>query len=77
MSKLTLNINHRVVSRAKRYAKRRGLSLSAMVEAYLWSVAGPPDKSSKDSPPVLRSVRGILKRAHGDAYEKYIVAKYL
>jgi hypothetical protein len=75
MSKLTLNINHRVVSRAKRYAKRRGLSLSAMV--YLWSVAGPLDKSSQDSPPVLRSVRGILKRAHGDAYEKYIVAKYL
>ena len=63
MSKLTLSVDERVVSRAKRYAKRRGVSVSAMVEAYLASVAEAPDKSSEDSPPILRSVRGILKKA--------------
>ena len=76
MSKLTLSVDERVVSRAKRYAKRRGVSVSAMVEAYLASVAESPDKSPEDSPPILRSVRGILKKADLRAYKKHIVAKY-
>ncbi|MGD0297473.1 MAG: DUF6364 family protein [Bryobacteraceae bacterium] len=76
MSKLTLSVDERVVSRAKRYAKRRGVSVSAMVEAYLASVAEAPDKSPEDTPPILRSVRGILKKADPEAYKKYLVAKY-
>jgi hypothetical protein len=39
MSKLTLSVDERVVLRAKRYAKRRGVSVSAIVEAYLASIA--------------------------------------
>ena len=35
MSKLTLSVDSRVVSRAKVYAKRQGLSISKMVEIYL------------------------------------------
>ena len=76
MSKLTLSVDERVVSRAKRYAKRRGVSVSAMVEAYLASVAEAADKSAEDSPPILRSVRGILKKADIDAYKKHLAAKY-
>jgi Family of unknown function (DUF6364) len=76
MSKLTLSVDERVVSRAKRYAKRRGVSVSAMVEAYLASVAEAPDKSAQDSPPILRSVRGILKKPDLDAYKKHLTAKY-
>jgi hypothetical protein len=76
MSKLTLSVDERVVSRAKRYAKRRGVSVSAIVEAYLASVAEAPDKTPEDSPPILRSVRGILKKADLRAYKKHIVAKY-
>jgi len=76
MSKLTLSVDERVVSRAKRYAKRRGISVSAMVETYLASVAEVSDKSPQDSPPILRSVRGILKKADLEAYKKYVAAKY-
>ena len=76
MSKLTLSVDERVVSRAKRYAKRRGISVSAMVETYLASVAEVSDKSPQDSPPILRSVRGILKKADLDAYKKHIATKY-
>jgi len=76
MSKLTLSVDERVVSRAKRYAKRRGISVSAMVETYLASVAEESDRSPQDSPPILRSVRGILKKADLDAYRKHIAAKY-
>jgi predicted HicB family RNase H-like nuclease len=52
MSKLTLSVDEEVVSRAKRYAKRQGTSLSAMVEAYLASVSEAADPASKE-PPVL------------------------
>jgi hypothetical protein len=76
MSKLTLSVDAQVVSRAKRYAKRRGVSVSAMVEAYLASVAGAPDKSAQDSPPILRAVRGMLKKTDRDAYKKHLIAKY-
>jgi hypothetical protein len=75
MSKLTLSVDERVVSRAKRYAKRRGVSVSAMVEAYLASVAQASD-GAQDSPPILRSVRGILKMPERDAYKKHLTAKY-
>jgi len=76
MSKLTLSIDERVVSRAKRYAKRRGISVSAMVETYLASVAEAFDRNPLDSPPILRSVRGILKKSDLGAYKKHLVAKY-
>jgi hypothetical protein len=76
MSKLTLSVDERVVSRAKRYAKRRGISVSAMVETYLASVAETSDKNPQDSPPILRSVRGILKKADLDSYKKHLAAKY-
>jgi hypothetical protein len=76
MSKLTLSVDERVVSQAKRYAKRRGISVSAMVEAYLTSVAEKSDKSPQDSPPILRSLRGILKKADLETYKKHLATKY-
>ena len=75
MSKLTLSVDNRVVSRAKRYAKLRGVSVSEMVEAYLAAVAGPPSPATRDAP-ILRSVRGSLKNADMDAYRKHLKAKY-
>jgi hypothetical protein len=75
MAKLTLSVDERVVSRAKRYAKLRGLSVSEMVETYLAAVADPPSCATGGAP-ILRSVRGVLK--HGDIsdYRKHLTAKY-
>jgi len=75
MYKLTLSVDPAVVSRAKRYAKQNGVSLSKMVEAYLASVSSPP--SARKMPPVLRSLRGILKRADPADYKKHLAEKYL
>jgi hypothetical protein len=75
MPKLTLSVDGRVVARAKRYAKRQGLSVSEMVEAYLATVAGPATAATPDAP-ILRSVRGILKKADLDQYRKHLAAKY-
>jgi len=75
MAKLTLSVDNRVVSRAKQYAKRRGVSVSEMVEAYLSAVAEPTFPAA-GAAPILRSVRGILKDADIGEYRKHLAAKY-
>ena len=75
MSKLTLSVDNRVVSRAKRYAKEHGVSVSQMVETYLAAVAERTSPATEDAP-ILRSVRGSLKKADLGAYRKHLAAKY-
>ena len=74
MSKLTLSVDRSVVSRAKRYAQRQGLSVSEMVEAYLALVSNSVDV--KEAPPILRSVRGTLKKADLAEYRKHLTEKF-
>jgi len=73
MSKLTLSVDDRVIASAKRYAKQRGVSISEIVEAYLATVAGA---SAKSDAPILRSVRGSLKKAEVREYRKHLESKY-
>jgi hypothetical protein len=75
MAKLTLSVDDRVVTRAKQFAKLRGVSVSAIVEAYLTAVAEPPSPAN-GATPVLRSVRGVLKNANMGEYRKHLAAKY-
>lgn len=75
MSKLTLSVDDRVVSRAKIYAKQRGVSISEMVEVYLDAIAGTASPDACDAP-ILRSVRGSLKKAQLEDYKKHLTAKY-
>jgi hypothetical protein len=75
MAKLTLSVDERVVLRAKQYAKRRGVSVSEMVETYLSVVACPPSPATGLAP-ILRSVRGILKNADVAGYRKHLAKKY-
>lgn len=75
-TKLTLSIDPSVVVRAKRYAKRSGVSISRMVETYLDSVTRPSAGEMPETP-VLNSLRGMLKGADPDAYRKHLVKKYL
>jgi hypothetical protein len=51
------------------------VSISEMVEAYLAALAETHPSSAGDSP-VLRSVRGILKKADGEDYRRHLRAKY-
>ena len=76
MSKLTLSVDDTVISRAKRYAKTQGVSISKMVEAYLSAVIAEPATRIPRDTPVLRSVRGILKKADVKDYKRYLATKY-
>lgn len=75
MSKLTLSVDDSVVARAKRHAKQHGVSVSEMVEAYLAAVAEPASAGTQGAP-ILRSLRGALKKANLGAYKKHLAAKY-
>ncbi len=74
MSKLTLSVEKGVVSRAKRYAKKQGVSVSEMVEGYLAAVVAMPNSGLKD-PPILRSLRGSLKKGDVEDYRRHLAAK--
>jgi hypothetical protein len=78
MSKLTLSVDSAVVSRAKRYAKQQGVSVSEMVEVYLAAVSRPaqPHPADVDKAPMLRSLRGTLKRASLEDYGRHLARKY-
>lgn len=75
MAKLTLSVDDRAVLLAKQYAKRRGVSVSKMVEGYLAAVA-EPHSSATDTAPILRTLRGVLKHTDIDDYRKHLAAKY-
>ena len=74
MSKLTLSVDPDVAARAKRYAKRRGTSVSRMVEAYLTSVMKPEEREG--ATPILDSLAGILKKADLGDYRKHLSKKH-
>jgi Family of unknown function (DUF6364) len=76
MAKLTLSVDEKVVKVAKRYADRRGTSVSRLVEEYLAVLSGGPD--STENTPILSRVQGLLKGSRLDErdYRKHLREKY-
>ena len=75
MPKLTLSVDEKVVSRAKRYAAKRGTSVSRIVEDYLDLVTVSPGPTAKD-PPVLTMLRGAGKGTDARDYGRHLARKY-
>jgi hypothetical protein len=80
MSKLTLSVDPEVVARAKEYAERNKTSVSELVETYLSIVTMPMKPARrKELPPVLRSLRSLVKDDgldYREEYRKRLTAKY-
>jgi len=77
MTKLTLSVNPQVVTRAKRYAAARGVSVSRLVETMLDLLSTPRGGTRHpDAPPVLARLRGSLKRGDVRDYQRYLERKY-
>ncbi len=74
MSKLTLSVDDQVVQRAKQYAKERGTSVSELVQSYLDAVSRP--LKAVEDPPVLREIRGILRKGDREDYRQHLIEKY-
>jgi hypothetical protein len=58
-TKLTVRVNGELIQSAKRYAKRRGISLSRLIENYLSVLAVKQDESFTQTP-ILQRLTGIL-----------------
>ena len=80
-TKLTLRIDEKVINKAKKAAKIKGVSLSRLVSDYFQSVALHQEKEIVETP-VLSEITGILpSKAHSKKlikeYRKHIEEKYL
>jgi len=77
MPKLTLSVDGEVIERAKRYAQKRGTSVSRLVQIFLDGVAAPtPGK--EDLSPITRRLYGALRgsRASKKDYLDHLARKY-
>jgi len=80
-TKLTLNINKRVVNRAKSYARKQGRSLSDLVENYLKAITMnekiDEEEIMSQISPRIRELVGIAKKVPKDIDHKELITEYL
>ena len=78
-TKLTLNLNKSIIENAKDYAKENSVSLSKLIENYLYSLTKKQEKEIKVSP-LVESLTGIIpmqsEKKNNDDYYDYLSKKY-
>ena len=60
-TKLTLTVEQQIIEQAKKYAKKRGRSLSSIVENYLKVLTKDKDDSKIEITPLVKSLSGVFK----------------
>lgn len=61
-AKLTLSLDKDIIARAKKYADKRGKSVSKIVQDYLASIATADSTAGETTPgPITRELHGVLK----------------
>jgi hypothetical protein len=77
-TKLTLNIDNKIIEEAKSYAKNNRVSLSKLIENYLSSLT--KKKSGKSSvSPLVESLTGVISSRNVDfkkEYSDHLAKKY-
>lgn len=77
-TKLTLNIDQNVIEEAKTYAKNNSVSLSKLIENYLFSLTKKNNSTTKVSP-LVESLTGVISLESDDykkEYADYLAKKY-
>jgi hypothetical protein len=69
-TKLTLTLEHSVISKAKKYAKLKGHSLSDLVENYLKVITKESEGSEIEITPIVKSLQGSFKAPPDFDYKK-------
>jgi len=72
-TKLTLTIDQSVISKAKKYARKNGQSVSNIVENYLKNITMEETNSESDLPPITKSLKGIFKAPPDFDYKKELI----
>ena len=80
-AKLTLTIEKDVIARAKRYAKKKGRSLSDIIENYLKVIADEPKDLDIELTPIVKSLKGAFKTRdkfdYNEELTEILTRKYL
>ncbi len=80
-TKLTLTIEHTVIEKAKKYARKRERSLSDLIENYLIALTNEERKSKKELSPKVKALHGSYKLPANFDYKKELTdrlsGKYL
>lgn len=76
-TKLTLNLDKKIIEDAKSYAKENEVSLSKLIENYLSSLTKDSDKKIKVSP-LVESLTGVISSDIDErkSYRDYLSEKY-
>ena len=79
-TKLTLTIEQSIIERAKSYAKKRGRSLSDIIENYLKAIT-KEEKPQEELSPLVKSMQGSFKAPksfdYKDELSKALSEKYM
>ena len=70
ITKLTLTIEQMVITRAKKYARKKGRSLSDLVENYLKVISREEFTPEVEISPMIKSLRGSFKAPADLDYKK-------
>lgn len=72
-TKLTLTIEQSIIERAKKYARKKGRSLSDLIENYLKALTTEETATIKQElSPTLKSLRGSFKEPKDFNYKKEV-----
>lgn len=69
-TKLTLTIEDKVIDSAKKYAQKRGKSLSNLVENYLKSITANTEDANESLSPKVIKLMGVIKLPKDFDYKK-------
>jgi len=73
-TKLTLTIEKDIIDKAKDYARKKGRSLSDLIENYLKLIVSSKEKeNTEEITPLVRSMMGSLKVPKDFDYKKALV----
>ena len=61
-TKLTLTLEQHIIEKAKEYAKKRGRSLSDIIENYLKVVVTEKADFETETAPITKSLKGSFKK---------------
>ena len=68
-TKLTLKLSSEVIARAKLYSKKRGVSLSKLIETYLDSISGKEERELNITP-LIERLSGVIELPDNYDYKK-------
>ncbi len=79
-AKLTLKLDKNIIDEAKRYAQKRNISLSRMVERYFKALVLKKTENKKKYSPLVEELSGIITLDQDfdfkEDYSNYLAEKY-